>query len=212
MLQKQVATAVVNEKTVKAVQTIQESGVSDTHDIFELNRLKSEKDYFQREYLQLLAKPDHSQKIADLEDALARKQSDIDSLMRQHHAAKTQSDCVQTSRSAIHRAERERELMRADIERLTTERDELRQRLQVATEMQKTSQQSMDGRLQKLMEQLDTVEGENRRLITTQVPSRTTIEMLREEVTGLRAHILELQKENSKLKTSYNQIKYAFCP
>lgn len=210
MLQKQAATALATEKAVKDVQTQIES-VPNTDDIFELNRLKSEKDYFQREYMNLLAQPDHSQKIAELEQTLARKQTELDALQRQHYSARTQSDCVQTSRSAMHRAERERDVMRAEIDRLRMERDELRQRLQMATDMQKTNQQSMDGRLQKLMEKLDTVEGENRRLITTQVPSRTTIEMLREEVSGLRTHILELEKENSKLKTSYNQIKYVLA-
>lgn len=208
MIQKEIASTNAAEKIPKAVQTIQQIEVlQNTDDIFELNRLKSEKDYFQREYLQLLAKPNESERIADLENKLMQNQRELDALRLHQHTARTQSDCIQTSRSAIARAERERDVLKADIDRLTVERDELRHRLQIATDIQKTNQQSLDDRQQKLVEQLQKLECENRRLITTQVPAKTTIEMLREEVNGLRAHILALEKENSKLKMSYNQIK-----
>lgn len=142
-----------------------------------------------------------------LKNKLEQKQIEIDNLQQKSHRSDENILNNLTSRSAINRLEREKELQRNEIEQLTMERNDLRCRLQIATETQITGHRSAHDQIHDLRKIIDELELKNRRLEAGQVSSKTSIEMLKAEIDQLRAKIGDEQKENAKLKSSFNHVK-----
>ncbi|XP_054735684.1 centrosomal protein of 135 kDa isoform X1 [Anastrepha obliqua] len=128
---------------------------------------------------------------------------------RSNHSAKStnsiaSSDCVQ---AVVLRAERERDCARAELERVRCERDTLREKHVSMLQAQSVETQKAQTHLAELNARLRQLERENRELNSARVPSETHIVLLKEEIDELKRRLFASQEENTKLRTSQNQLK-----
>lgn len=61
--------------------------------------------------------------------------------------------------------------------------------------------------IEPLKKKIRELESENKSLHASQVPNKTMVNLLKDELSQLRSQIDELTAENSRLQTSYNQLK-----
>ncbi|KAM7355583.1 centrosomal protein 135kDa isoform 2-T2 [Cochliomyia hominivorax] len=197
-------------------------------------RLKSERDFFQKEYLRLLGKSGSDKEIEFLQNQIKSKDEELRVLrselcIKQSHAlvpclkdtqqfasslpstarssasgSSSNSDCVQ---AVVLRVERERDCARAEVERVKCERDTLREKLLCTTKMHDEQMQVTQQRYEELNERLRKLERENRDLQSARMPTETQIMMLKDELECHRQQQYHLKEENNKLQTSYNQLK-----
>lgn len=195
-------------------------------------RLKSERDFFQKEYLRLLSKAGSDKEIEFLQTQIKSKDEELRVLrselcLRQSHAlvpclkdnqnlatslpstarssaSSSSSDCVQ---AVVLRVERERDCARAEVERVKCERDTLREKLLCTTKMHDEQMQVTQQRYEGLNERLRLLERENRELQSARMPTESQIMMLKDELECYRQQQYQLKEENNKLQTTYNQLK-----
>ncbi|XP_055384228.1 centrosomal protein of 135 kDa [Condylostylus longicornis] len=217
-------------------------------------RLKSERDFFHKEYLSLIHKAGSEKELEFLQTQIKSKDEELRNLRAElmdfkqhqqnppnapyhqqsqmyhdhhhHHPMEPHSyrdrqfpprPCSSsttasnhyphTVQAAIIRAERERDVVKAELERIKLERDSLRERLQCLTETQYKESQRLKDEIDELNNKILCLEREKREIETAQIPGQTHIVLMKEEIETLKKRVYELQNENSKLKTSYNQIK-----
>lgn len=149
-----------------------------------------------------------------MEKKLTLREEEIDELqnqLRQQMKLITQSmDPCSSSRSVqstVNRIEREKDILRTDLERCQIERDDLRLRMKTITETQKSEQMRVERLQQDYLTRIAQLEFDKRELTAVQGPNKSTIDYLRTEIAQLNAYIKEVQNDNSKLKTSYHQVK-----
>ncbi|XP_055902694.1 centrosomal protein of 135 kDa [Eupeodes corollae] len=177
-------------------------------------RLKSERDFFQKEYLRMLGKAGSDKEIEFLQSQVKSKDDELRLLrselcVRQQHPSarsdkSSNSECVQ---AIVIRAERERDVVKVELERIRNERDTLREKLQSFTLLQADSSQKYQEKIHELTNKITALECDNRDLNSARVPSQTQIVLLKEEIDGLKKKLFELQEENCKLKSSQNQLR-----
>ncbi|XP_055854505.1 centrosomal protein of 135 kDa isoform X2 [Episyrphus balteatus] len=178
-------------------------------------RLKSERDFFQKEYLRMINKAGSEKEIEFLQSQIKCKDDELRLLrselcVRQQHPSarsdksSSNSECVQ---AIVIRAERERDIVKMELERMRNERDTLREKLQSFTLLQADSSQKYQEKINELTSKITALEFENRDLNSARVPSQTQIVLLKEEIDGLKKKLFELQEENCKLKASQSQLK-----
>uniref|UniRef100_A0A1I8PKC6 Centrosomal protein of 135 kDa n=1 Tax=Stomoxys calcitrans TaxID=35570 RepID=A0A1I8PKC6_STOCA len=199
-------------------------------------RLKSERDFFQKEYLRLLSKAGSDKEIEFLHSQIKSKDDELRVLRtelcarpshalvpcyneaqnRQLNLPASQPSSARSASSssgsdcvqaAIIRVERERDCARAEVERVKCERDTLREKLLCTTKMHDEQMHKTQERFEELNERLKQMEREKRELQSARMPTETQIVMLKEEIESYKQQHFLLREENNKLQLSYNQLK-----
>lgn len=200
-------------------------------------RLKSERDFFQKEYLRLLSKAGSDKEIEFLQSQIKSKDEELRILRNElcsrpshalvpcfkdnQSAANTMpptslpSTARSTSSSSssdcvqavVLRVERERDCARAEVERVKCERNTLREKLLCTTKMHDEQMHKTQERFEDLNERLKQLERENRELQSARMPSETQIVMLKEEIECYKQQHFQLREENAKLQATYGQLK-----
>lgn len=180
----------------------------------EISRIKSERSYYQKEFLKLQSKvtdvslEDLRQKLSDQSLELSAAKCELNQLK---FSRKTLSEegfnSNRSVQASIHRIERERDVAKAEIQRLQFDRDSLRSKLDVSTEVQMNAQRNYDEMLMETNQRIAKLESERNQLMSSQVPSQATISILKQDLEALKGRLEVSQQENSRLRTKYSQIK-----
>lgn len=186
-----------------STMTIGENDRSPSMNSVEINRLKSDRDFYQQEYMKLVSKPITDPESSQLRRQLIEKECEIKILRCQLDGALKKDSGVpcKSVEVTICRLEREKNALESAIERMTAERNELRDKLQTATFNRNERE------IERLQEKIRHLEVENLNLQTMQAPTRSTISALKEEIAELTKQNTELTEENSKLLASNQQIR-----
>lgn len=112
-----------------------------------------------------------------------------------------------SAQSAVNRVQREKDILRSEVDNLELERDDLRQRLQAATEAQKTERVRSDQHQQSSYQRIAELESYNNELLDDQAMHKKTNDNLRKELNHQIEQLRDAQTEISKLRTSLNQYK-----
>ncbi|XP_037880211.1 centrosomal protein of 135 kDa isoform X2 [Glossina fuscipes] len=198
-------------------------------------RLKSERDFFQKEYLRVLNKVGSEKEIDFLQSQIKSKDEELRVLRSEMSLKESQAlvpcvkgnidfDNLPTSlpssarsgastgssdcvQAVILRAERERDCARNDLERVRCERDTLKEKILSMTKMHDEQIQKVQCRNEELNRKLHQAERENRDLISAHKPSEIQIILLKEEMDTYKQQNNKLREENSKLQSTYNSLK-----
>lgn len=206
----------IARKNLKLKEKLMKLGTNPNEDNSEeIERIKSERNYYQKEYLKLMDKvtadvgvEDLRQKLSDQSLELSAAKSELNQMK---FSRKTLSEegfnSNRSVQASIHRIERERDVAKAEIQRLQLERDALRSKLGVSTEVQMNAQRNYDEMLNETNQRIAKLESERSQLMSSQVPSQATISILKQDVDSLKGRLEASQQENSQLRTKYSQIK-----
>lgn len=186
-----------------STMTIAEHDKKGSASSIDINRLKSDRDFYQQEYMKLVSNPISDGESAQLRRQLIEKECEIRILRGQMDAALKRDTGVpcKSVEATICRLEREKNSLECAIERITAERNELRDKLQTSTFNRN------DREIERLQEKVRHLEVENLNLQTMQAPTRSTISSLREEISELTKQNTQLTEENSKLMASNQQLR-----
>lgn len=153
--------------------------------------------------------------LENVQAELVRREIEIDNLKEllssqpQHKPV----SCTHTSisvQSAMSRMERETESLKKKIEHMTVERDDLKQNLKEIIDDYHNEQISCAAQVLALTGQIKQLENDNRSLRDshhTGTSNENKIIRLTEEIENYIQQLNEVNSENCKLKSSYNQIK-----
>ncbi|KAH8369969.1 hypothetical protein KR093_001625 [Drosophila rubida] len=196
-------------------------------------RIKSERDFFQKEYLRLISKCGSDTEVSFLQAQIKSKDEELRALRaelcllppsRMHlsprkgnrcdgsrpttagssnDSSSNRSDCVQ---AAIARVERERDCARSELERMRCERDNLREKQLGSVQMHAEELQSLRTRNEELQSHIRRLELDNRELNSARVPAETHNAFLKEDVAQLKHRIAALQAEIDSLRKENGQI------
>lgn len=201
-----------NLKLKEKLANLETNPIDDNSD--EINRIKSERSYYQKEYLKLQSKltdvgvQDLKQKLSDQSLELSAAKCELNQLK---FSRKTLSEegfnSNRSVQASIHRIERERDVAKSEIQRLQFDRDSLRSKLDISTEVQMNAQRNYDEMLNETNQRIAKLESERNQLMSSQVPSHATISILKQDLEALKGRLEVSQHENSQLRTKYSQIK-----
>ncbi|XP_006617235.2 centrosomal protein of 135 kDa [Apis dorsata] len=107
----------------------------------------------------------------------------------------------------IERLEHERDIARADIDRLIEERNALRERLKIATEAHTSEQRHLRENLTDVETRLKQIEKERQELLLTQGTRRATIKGLEDQLQDLREELRRTKQELGTQRTQYFQLR-----
>jgi centrosomal protein CEP135 len=199
-----------------------------------VENLKSEKDYYMREYHKMLEQMKNfpsrsssgskSDKTSDLLQKLAEKEQTVAHLEQENKVlskekfnllsrlestrdfpdSSVDGPCLKPN---CKRTERERDLLRADIERLEEERDSLKYKLQNLSESQITDQDRLQRRLMEAEDQIHKLEQERRELMQNQGTRRATLDTLEAQCDTLKDQLRIAQNELTQQRALYTQLK-----
>lgn len=144
-----------------------------------------------------------------LRNQLTEKQYEVNMLKQQVNNNMNRADpmSARSVQSAMHRSERETDILRQNLQRLKDERDTLRNNLRAVTESRNELQQKHEEQMNDLNDRIAHLENENCNLQTVQGPSKSTISLLKDEVAQAKTENRNLVKEISKLRTTNSQLK-----
>lgn len=173
-----------------STMTIAENDKKGSASSIDINRLKSDRDFYQQEYMKLVSNPISDGESAQLRRQLIEKECEIRILRGQMDAALKRDTGVpcKSVEATICRLEREKNSLECAIERITAERNELRDKLQTATFNRN------DREIERLQEKVRHLEVENLNLQTMQAPTRSTISSL---ASNQQLRVLQQQTEHS---------------
>nr|XP_012140543.1 PREDICTED: centrosomal protein of 135 kDa-like isoform X2 [Megachile rotundata] len=114
---------------------------------------------------------------------------------------------ISKAKSIIERLEHERNIARADVERLIEERDALRERLKMATEAHTSEQHRLRENLTDVEARLKQIEKERQELLLTQGARRATINGLEDQLQDLREELKRTKQELGTQRTQYFQLR-----
>lgn len=175
----------------------------------DIARLKTDRDYYQKEYLRLISQTKNDTEMEVLRNHLVEKQHEI-TMLRQQLSTNAQRPDPLSSRSVqsvINRSERETELLRQNLQRIKDERDSLRENLRTLTDAKTDLQRKYQDQITDLNSRIQELESENRNIQSIQGPSKNTISLLRDEINQLRSENRTLTTEITKLRTTCSQLK-----
>lgn len=143
----------------------------------DVNRLKADREFYQREYLKLKS----------------RQFSEVDRrrLPSCHCAAGREDVYCMEKPTLVH-------LSHPCCECLTNARNRSKPNTRCEHEQQQ---------IEHLKQKIRELESENKSLHAMQLPNKTMVNLLKEELTQLRTQIGDLTVENDRLQSSYNQLK-----
>lgn len=107
----------------------------------------------------------------------------------------------------IERLEHERDIARADIDRLIEERNALRERLKIATEAHTSEQRHLRENLTDVETRMKQIEKERQELLLTQGTRRATIKGLEDQLQDLREELRRTKQELGTQRTQYFQLR-----
>ncbi|XP_076665146.1 uncharacterized protein LOC143367341 isoform X2 [Andrena cerasifolii] len=121
----------------------------------------------------------------------------------------TSCSCSPSSKTKgiIDRLEHERDIARADVERLIEERDALRERLKMAAEAHTSEQRRLRENLNEVETRLNQLEKERQDLLLTQGARRATISGLEDQLQDLREELKRTKQELGTQRTQYFQLR-----
>ncbi|BFF96489.1 centrosomal protein of 135 kDa [Drosophila madeirensis] len=194
-------------------------------------RLASERDFFQKEYLRMMARSGSDSEIAFLRAQIKSKDEELRTLRNELCSNKLQyspeksthyetappstasgsncqtnsnrSDCVQ---AAIGRVERERDCARSELERVRCERNMLREKQLCSVQLHAEELLALRQRNEDLNGRLRQLERDIKDLNLARLPGETNMALLKEDITQLRHRVASLQAEIDELKTENEQI------
>ncbi|XP_076179711.1 uncharacterized protein LOC143152941 isoform X3 [Ptiloglossa arizonensis] len=111
------------------------------------------------------------------------------------------------SKGIMEHLERERDIARADVERLIEERDALRERLKIAAEAHTSEQRRLRENLTEVETRLKQIEKERQDLLHTQGARRATINGLEDQLQDLREELKRTKQELGTQRTQYFQLR-----
>lgn len=117
------------------------------------------------------------------------------------------NDAQQPNRKAVNRVHRENDLLRSKVQSLESERDDLKQRLQAATEALKSEHVRADQHQQSQSDRIAVLESSNSELLNDLATQEQANKKLSKELNLQLEQLREAQTENSKLLTSLHQYK-----
>lgn len=176
----------------------------------ECNRLKSERDYFQKEYLKIIEKQTSCESYDRLKKELNDKDREITILKQELDLLRSRPDDLYSNRSVqstLNRLEREFSVSKDEVRRLQIERNALRTKLKSATDSQLQEQRRTDELIQNLNNKIFQLEQEKNEISSAKVPTEAAINILGEEIEDLKTKLEKSRIEISKWKNQYNQIK-----
>ncbi|XP_030078735.1 centrosomal protein of 135 kDa isoform X2 [Drosophila hydei] len=192
-------------------------------------RLKSERDFFQKEYLRLMSKAGSDSEIAFLHAQIKSKDDELHVLRSElcmmsttklqqsprksdnlspptvssTYSSANRSDCVQ---AAIARIERERDCARVELERMRCERDTLREKQISSLQLHAEELQTLRMRNTDLQDRIRQLERDYRELNSARVPTETHNALLKEDVSELKQRLSVLQTDIENLRTENGQL------
>lgn len=198
-------------------------------------RLKSERDFFQKEYLRLISKSGSESEVAFLQAQIKSKDDELRILRSEMCMTtanvlqlsprkseqcdslppRTAESCsnMTSSRSsdcvqaAIARVERERDCARAELERLRCERDTLREKQLSSVQLHAEELQTLRQRNDDLQNRIRQLERDNRELNSARVPTETHNVFLKEDLAQLKQRLTTVQAELEGLRKENSQIR-----
>lgn len=178
----------------------------------DLNRLRTDRDFYKQEYMKLVSNQTGTVELNMLRSQLTEKNYEVKTLLKKldsvNKSRVTESAMHCSSvEAAMHRLDREKHLLEDAVERLTIERNELRENLRLATAAQQEQKIRDEYEIERLKEKIRELDSEHLKLQMCQAPSKTTISLLKDELNQARTQITELTEENSKLRVTNNQLK-----
>ncbi|XP_076626072.1 uncharacterized protein LOC143344162 isoform X2 [Colletes latitarsis] len=114
---------------------------------------------------------------------------------------------ISKTKGIIEHLEHERDIARADVERLIEERDALRERLKMATEAHTSEQRRLRENLTEVETRLKQIEKERQELLLTQGARRATIDGLEDQLQDLREELKRTKQELGTQRTQYFQLR-----
>ncbi|XP_043259475.1 centrosomal protein of 135 kDa-like isoform X2 [Colletes gigas] len=114
---------------------------------------------------------------------------------------------ISKTKGIIEHLEHERDIARADVERLIEERDALRERLKMATEAHTSEQRRLRENLTEVETRLKQIEKERQDLLLTQGARRATIDGLEDQLQDLREELKRTKQELGTQRTQYFQLR-----
>lgn len=160
---------------------------------------------------------DRETKIEGLQQEIremVREKQNLISRMEQLQEIKELSASVEADglsmKSALGRAEKERDLARADVRRLEIERDALRERIKLTCETNVAERTKLERIVHEAEEKLRNLEGERRELVTAQGTRRATITKLEGEIEQLTEKQRSNQSELAHLNALYAQVSAVY--
>lgn len=155
------------------------------------------------------------QELENAQTQLAMREIEVDSLKEQLRSQpqKMSVNCTHTSisvQSAMSRMEREADSLKAKIEHMANERENLKQNLKEVLDELHNEQLSYTSQLLKLTDQIKHLETDNRFLRDSKLQGTTNESEVLKLTVKLEESIRQLEElssENRKLKSSYSQIK-----
>lgn len=180
---------------------------------FDIKQLKIDRDFYQQEYIKLASRPKTDTDTDLLRSQLNEKELELKLLRQQlqsanHDCRRSETaianHCVQ---SAVARLQRENSVLQQTVDRLTNERNELRNSIHLTSSTHRDQVTHYERELEHFTQRIHHLESELRGLQSIQAPSKSTISMLKQEISELREQITELREENSKQRMLYNQLK-----
>ncbi|XP_043584009.1 centrosomal protein of 135 kDa-like isoform X1 [Bombus pyrosoma] len=114
---------------------------------------------------------------------------------------------VGKTKNIIERLEHERDIARADVDRLIEERDALRERLKMAAEAHTSEQRRLKENLTDVETRLKQIEKERQELLLTQGARRATINGLEDQLQDLREELKRTKQELGTQRTQYFQLR-----
>lgn len=192
-------------------------------------RLKSERDFFQKEYLRLMGKSGSDSEIAFLHAQIKSKDEELHVLRSElcmlttakmqlsprknqnvsppsvssTYSPSNRSDCVQ---AAIARVERERDCARVELERMRCERDTLREKQLSSVQLHAEELQTLRVRNENLQDRIRQLEREFREVNSARIPTETQNALLKEDIAELKRRLSELQTDTENLRRENGQI------
>lgn len=180
----------------------------------ELNELQKQRDYYQKEYMQLLNRPTYESDLEQLRSRLAAKEMDLVTLQQQHAEQSRELAHSQSSQrnnysvqASVSRLQRERDVAQTDRDRLQRELDDLQRKLDATNEQQSSAYSIGDKQQREQQSRIVRLENENRGLIMAAGSHRETTDALRKELAEVRTQLRNCQMENGQLQTALNQLK-----
>ncbi|XP_017758921.1 PREDICTED: centrosomal protein of 135 kDa-like [Eufriesea mexicana] len=111
------------------------------------------------------------------------------------------------TKDIIERLEHERDIARADVDRLIEERDALRERLKMAAEAHTSEQRRLKENFTEVETRLKQIEKERQELLLTQGARRATIKGLEDQLQDLREELRRTKQELGTQRTQYFQLR-----
>nr|XP_022912788.1 centrosomal protein of 135 kDa isoform X2 [Onthophagus taurus] len=192
-----------------------------------LEQFKEERDFYKKECDALMEKvkvmcnrteqTDLQKKLFDKEQELSKLQQELCNILQEKQSLLIRLDSARSQpeqdydalsyRSSTKRLERERDLLRADIQHLEEERDGLRHRISVLCEDYNQEKARLENMLRERDNEMRRMELDHREIIHSQGSKRAAINNLQDECDMLATQLKNCQAELTQQKVSYSQLK-----